>query len=359
MLFCLQAGFTLSPLFLGHTIFGKKLLSVRGILNIETFADFGLTCYVLLSGLEMNLETVLRIRRKAMTIVASGFIIPAAIGAGLFSFMLKFYDKTTVDTRFVEDDKYVVQAYIFWSLSLLVTGFPILAKILTNLKLLNTQVGRISLTAAMISDAYGWFLFVILIPFASNEGKPVLAMISNIAFILILIFAARPLLTRYINHKMETDSWENSQLAIVVVLGGVICSCITDILGTHAIVGAFVYGLILPNGKFADLVMGKLDECVSGIFASLFFFRTGLTINLTTIGQQKYWPLMTLTIFLLFIPKVLSAMVSTFFFKVPPRDGLGIGILLNTKGVLALIILNIASDRKVRIYVYNFNVFFV
>ncbi|XP_028771387.1 cation/H(+) antiporter 15-like [Neltuma alba] len=343
------AGLTLSPLFLGRTVIGKTLLAPRLLLNIETYANIGLMCYVLLSGLEMNLDTILRIRRKAVSIAVAGIIVPVAIGVGLFAMLRHFYENSAAETHFREDKKYIVEAYLFWSLALIITGFPILARVLTDLKLLNTKLGRITLTAAMISDAYGWFLFVILIPFAGNDTRPVLSVLTTLLFILICLFAVRPIITRYIHYKTDTDSWENSQLVTTVLLGAIVCSYITDALGTHAIVGAFVYGLILPNGKFADLVMGKVDDCASGLISSLFFFRSGLTVNLVTVAQQKYWPLMALVIVLLFIPKVLSTLITTFFFNIPARDGLGIGLLLNTKGVLALIILDIAWDRKVYI----------
>ncbi|KAI9121566.1 hypothetical protein K1719_008599 [Acacia pycnantha] len=343
------AGFTLSPLCLERTIVGKTLLAPRGILNIDTLANLGLVCYVLLSGLEMNLDAVLRIRRKAIGIAVAGIIIPMGIGMCFFAILRHYHERISVEIP----DEYIVHAYLFWSLALAITGFPILARILTNLKVLNTNLGRIALTTGMIGDAYGWLLFIVLVPFASNDAaRPLLSMMSTLLLILICFFVVRPIVTRYINHKTDTDSWENSQLAVTVILGAIVCSCITDILGTHAIVGAFVYGLILPNGKFADLVMGKVDDCISGIISSLFFFRIGFTINLATIAQQEYWALMTLVVFLLFIPKVLSTMIATFFFDVPARDGLGIGLLLNTKGVLALIILNIAWDRKILPEVY-------
>ncbi|XP_054801531.1 cation/H(+) antiporter 15-like [Prosopis cineraria] len=346
------AGFTLSPLCLGHTVIGKTLLNPIGVLNIETYANVGLMCYVLLSGLEMNLDTFLRIRKKAISIAIAGIIVPAAIGAGLFAMLRQFYEKSAVESHFREDEKYVIEAYLFWSLALIVTGFPVLARMLTDLKLLNTKLGKITLTTAMISDTCGWFLFVILIPFSSNGGKPVLSVLSTLLFILVCIFVVRPIINRYINYKTDTDTWETSQLAGVLLLGVIVCSYITDAFGTHAIVGAFVYGLILPNGKFADLVMAKVDDCASGIISSLFFFRIGLTVNLLMVAPQKYWPLMALVIVLLFVPKVLSTLLATFFFNASARDGVGIGLLLNTKGVLAVIILNIAWDRKILSVVY-------
>ncbi|KAI9081268.1 hypothetical protein K1719_036768 [Acacia pycnantha] len=146
--------------------------------------------------------------------------------------------------------------------------------------------------------------------------------------------------------KNEEDTWDNS-LLLVVLIGAFVCSFVTDVLGTHSIVGAFVYGLVLTHGRFADFVMRKLDAFVSVAMSPNFFFRTGLTVNFFMLAQQKYWPWMVLVIFLLFIPKVASALITSFFFSVPVRDGLGIGLLLNSKGVLALIILNTAWDRKV------------
>jgi Kef-type K+ transport system membrane component KefB len=130
-------------------------------------------------------------------------------------------------------------------------------------------------------------------------------------------------------------------------MGVFICSFITDCLGTHPIVGAFVFGLILPHGKFATMVMEMSDDFVSGILCPVFFAGFGFKLNLPFLLKQKYAGLMMVVVVLLCIPKVLSSLIVTFFFGMPARDGLAIGLLLNTKGIMAIILLNVAWDKRV------------
>ncbi|MCH90909.1 cation/H(+) antiporter 15-like, partial [Trifolium medium] len=175
--------------------------------------------------------------------------------------------------------------------------FPVLARILAKLKLLYTKLGKDALTAAMLTDAYGWVLFTLLIPYSNIGGKPLLSVIN----------------------------------------------C----LGTHPIVGAFVFGLILPHGKFAVMVMEMSDDFVSGILCPVFFAGFGFRLNMPFLLKQDSAGLMMLIAVLLCIPKVLSSLIVTFFFGMPARDGLAIGLLLNTKGVMAIILLNVAWDKKI------------
>ncbi|XP_054808632.1 cation/H(+) antiporter 15-like [Prosopis cineraria] len=165
-------------------------------------------------------------------------------------------------------------------------------------------------------------------------------------FILFCIFMLRPLITKYIDQNMQQDKKNNSDWAFLV-MGAFVCSYITDFLGTHPAVGCFMYGLILPHGRFTDLVMETLDNFVSGAISPLFFFRVGLTMNLIALANQNCWPLMVLVILLLSTPTVLGTLIATFFFELPTRDSIGMGLLLNSKGALALIILNLALDRKI------------
>lgn len=346
----MQAGFILSPVLLGKTKFVENLLPKEGILNIETYANIGLMGYAFLSGFEMNLANILQVQTKAISIAIAGIIIPMIIGMALFSMIQRVYVNPVEPNHDDDvDDKYIAKAYMLWSLALTVTSFPVLARILTDLKLLYTKLGRVALTAAMISDTYGWVLFIILIPFSGNNTGVVFSVLSTIAFIIFCIFALRPLITKLIDRSQEQDGWDDSELAFVL-LGAFVCSYITEALGTHPVVGAFVYGLILPHGKFTELVMRRIDYFIYGVISPLFFFRTGFTVDLSAVAHQKYWPILFLVMILLSIPKIVSTLIATFFFGIPTRDGIGIGLLLNSKGVLALIILNIAWERKVYSY---------
>ncbi|XP_058724315.1 cation/H(+) antiporter 15-like isoform X2 [Vicia villosa] len=300
--------------------------------------------YVFLSGLEMNSDTILRSRKKGTSIAIAGIVTPMLFGVGFLALQQKLLDRNDVLIQLRKEIH--GEAYLFWCLALSVTGFPVLARILAKLKLLYTKLGKDALTAAMLTDAYGWVMFTLLIPYSSRGGKPYLSVISTLLFIVFCFTVVRPILTPIIEHRTSTDTWRKSQL-LDVLMGLFICSYITDCLGTHPIVGAFVFGLILPHGKFADMVLEMSADFVSGILCPVYFAGFGFRLNLPFLLMHHNAGLMLLIMLLLSIPKVLSSMIVTFFFGMPARDGLAIGLLLNTKGIMAVILLNVAWDKKI------------
>ncbi|KAF7809572.1 cation/H(+) antiporter 15-like [Senna tora] len=289
----------------------------------------------------MNLDNMLQVQKKTTSVAILGIVIPMVIGMSFFALIQKLYQKHDAH------ENYSAKAgYLIWSLVLTFTGFPVLARILADLKLLYTRIGKAALSVAMVSDTYGWIMFIMLIPFSSDSEKAVWSVLGTMIFVLLCIFVLRPLIPRFIRKRIDQDNLNDSEL-LFVLMGAFVFSYITEFIGTHSIVGAFVYGLILPHGRFTDLVMGKLDKLISGVISPIFFFRSGIMVNVVEITQQRYWLVMVFVILFLSILKVVSSLVATFFFHMPTRDSVGIGLLLNTKGVLALLMLSIALERKV------------
>ncbi|KAI4354087.1 hypothetical protein L6164_002987 [Bauhinia variegata] len=339
------AGNMIGPQYLLATIFWRLFYPASGILNVETITHVGLLYYVFLSGLEMNLDVILQASKKGTSIAVAGIIIPMLMGAGIFFLHQSTY-RLPLARMFFDDNS--PKAYLFWTMSLSTTGFPVVARILADLKLFYTGLGRAALNAAMISDFYNWVLFVILIPFATNNQnqKAVFSALSTILFIVFCLFVVHPPLKRFINRKTNDDSWDNYQLVFVLV-GALAFGYVTDFLGTHSIVGAFVFGLIIPPGKFSDMLIEKSDDFVSWALAPQFFIGAGLRINHAILSHLQSGLWTSLLILLLCIPKILSTVIATTFFGMSIRDGVGLGILMNTKGVLSTVWLILAWDRKI------------
>ncbi|WJX60934.1 hypothetical protein P8452_46087 [Trifolium repens] len=313
-----------------------------GVLNIDVLTHTGIVYYAFLSGLEMNLNTILHATRKAATIAISGIIFPILMGPILYALHRKVYANGVVYPL----EESTMNAYILWTLVLTVTGFPVVVHSLSELKLLYTGLGKDALTAAMISDTYAWILFTLFVPFSINGTRAIYSILSTIIFVFICIYMVRPIAVKVIDQNTEKDEWDNNQL-LFVVMGIFVCAYITDSLGTHGVVGAFVYGLILPHGKFADMVASMTDDFAGAFLAPLFFSGSGMRLSMSTILVQKNWPLTLMVIILLCLPKILSTLFATFFFGMRIRDGFALGLILNTKGAVALIMLNTAWDKSI------------
>ncbi|MED6136605.1 hypothetical protein PIB30_057580 [Stylosanthes scabra] len=335
-------GFLLTPPLLGNipAIF-HFIYPVNGIITLEVLAHFGLIYYAFLNGVEMNLDTILKSKKEATSIAAIGIIFPVIMGPGLYALHRKFYLNNSFKLEELSS-----HAYLIWTLVLTVTGFPNLVEILSELKLHYTSLGKVALTAAMISDTYNWILFTLLVPFSIDSSNAIYSVLSTVLFLIVCIFLVRPILTKIIESKMENDELDEYQL-LFVLMGLLVCSYITDILGTHSIVGAFVYGLILPHGKFADLVMSVSDDFGGGFLAPLYFSGNGMKLILKSVFAHANWPLTLLVLVLACVTKILGTLFATSLFGRPTRDGFAIGLLLNTKGALALIMLNIAWDKMI------------
>ncbi|XP_061375904.1 cation/H(+) antiporter 15-like [Gastrolobium bilobum] len=337
------AGFLLrATLLAGFPQIYKFIYPMNGVFNVEVLCTIGIIFYAFLSGLEMNLNTILHVQKKAASIAVAGIIFPMVMAPGLYALYRKFH--VISDLYSLEGS--TVQAYLFWTLVLTVTGFPVIAHTLSELKLLYTGLGKAALIAGMISDTYSWILFTLLVPFTINGPRAIYSVLSTMLFIVFLVFVLRPIIVRFIDRKTDKDEWDYDQL-LFVIMGVVACSYITDILGTHGIVGGFVFGLILPHGRFADLVISVADDFGGGFLAPLFFAGSGLRLGLPIIINQANWPMTLLIVLLLCVPKILSTLFVTSFFGMRTRDGLALGLLQNTKGAIALIMLNISWDRKI------------
>ncbi|KAJ1414404.1 Sodium/solute symporter superfamily [Sesbania bispinosa] len=192
----ISVGFLLTPPLLGRfTAIFEFVFPVNGVLNIEVLAHIGLIYYAFLSGLEMNINTILQVKKKAGTIAIAGIIFPMVLGPAFYA-LHRIYYVTSPTTRLEEC---TINAFLLWTLILTVTGFPVLAHILSELKLLYTNLGKTALTAAMISDTYGWVLFTLLVPFSINGQRAVYSVLSTMIFIIVLVFVIFSVSTYAVN----------------------------------------------------------------------------------------------------------------------------------------------------------------
>ncbi|OIV97418.1 hypothetical protein TanjilG_16179 [Lupinus angustifolius] len=337
------ASFLMSRAIFGSEKIFTDLYRMKSVLNVETVSHIGIIYYVFLIGLDMNMDTILKAKKKATSIAMSGTFFAMALNGFIYSLLQKWHTKDS--NYFSAYD--TSRAYLFWSLIFSVTSFPILAQILADLKLLYTGLGKVALTAAMINDLGNWLMWALLAPFAiHNLDIAIYSLLSNIAFVLFIFFVLRPYLGRIIIHKTNQNEWDNNQL-FFVIMGAFVCAAITDILGTHPIAGALMYGMIIPRGKFTAMLTKKSEDFAVGFLLPLFFYGCSIRLNIVSVVHAYGWLHIMAIVLLSCIPKILSTIIITFFFGMTTLDGVALGLLMNTKGILPIIMLNIASDKEI------------
>ncbi|XP_065621160.1 cation/H(+) antiporter 18-like [Quercus suber] len=334
-------GILLGPSALGRSksymqaIFPPKSLPV-----LDTLANIGLLLFLFLAGLELDLKSLRQTGKKALGIALAGISLPFALGIGS-SYVLK----ETI-SKGVNGNAFLV----FMGVALSITAFPVLARILAELKLLTTDVGKMAMSAAAVNDVAAWILLALAIAL-SGTGKsslvPLWIFLSGCIFFVCAILIVPPIFKWIAQrcHEGEPvkETYICATLAVVLAAG-----LVTDAIGIHAMFGAFVIGVLIPkDGPFAGTLVEKVEDLVSGLFLPLYFVSSGLKTNIATIQGLQSWGLLVLVIFTACFGKIFGTILVTLLCKAPLREALTLGFLMNTKGLVELIVLNIGKDRKV------------
>ncbi|AED94698.1 Cation/H(+) antiporter 18 [Arabidopsis thaliana] len=334
-------GIMLGPSLLGRSkafldaVFPKKSLTV-----LETLANLGLLFFLFLAGLEIDTKALRRTGKKALGIALAGITLPFALGIGS-SFVLKAtISKGVNSTAFL----------VFMGVALSITAFPVLARILAELKLLTTEIGRLAMSAAAVNDVAAWILLALAIALSGSNTSPLVSLwvfLSGCAFVIGASFIIPPIF-RWISRRCHEgepieETYICATLAVVLV-----CGFITDAIGIHSMFGAFVVGVLIPKeGPFAGALVEKVEDLVSGLFLPLYFVASGLKTNVATIQGAQSWGLLVLVTATACFGKILGTLGVSLAFKIPMREAITLGFLMNTKGLVELIVLNIGKDRKV------------
>ncbi|MBA0772366.1 hypothetical protein Gotri_007756 [Gossypium trilobum] len=267
----LLAGVLLGPGALG--ISGRvanDLTPFEGSMFLETMANLGVTFYMFLVGLEMDLTPIQKMGKTALSVAISGMLLPLAAGVGLHSMALQ---RQTV--RAPEMGAY------FWSIALTLTSFPDLARMLSDLKLMYTDLGKTALTAAVVNDLSCWCLLVVAVSLINGE-KELYVAIPVLVGMTIFWFSLRPLIRKILRYISATSKEATtSDKHIYFILSLVFLSgFVTELCGAHSIFGAFMFGLMIPGGELGTTIMDKVEEFVVGILLPPIFLITGTRTNI-------------------------------------------------------------------------------
>ncbi|KAF3975631.1 hypothetical protein ACB098_01G147600 [Castanea mollissima] len=334
-------GILLGPSALGRNQdYLNAIFPSRSLTVLDTLANLGLLFFLFLIGLEIDPRSIRQTGKKALCIAMAGISFPFALGIGT-SFVLKGSISKGVDGP---------PFLVFMGVALSITAFPVLARILAELKLLTTNVGQMAMSAAAVNDVAAWILLALAIALSGTGRSPLVSLwvfLCGAGFVLCLSFIVPPIFKWMAQRCPEGEPVD--ELYVCATLAAVLAAgFVTDAIGIHALFGAFVMGVLVPKeGPFAGALVEKVEDLVSGLFLPLYFVSSGLKTDIATIRGAQSWGLLVLVIVTACFGKIVGTVVVSLLCKVPVQEAVALGILMNTKGLVELIVLNIGKDRKV------------
>nr|XP_034896207.1 cation/H(+) antiporter 18-like [Populus alba] len=190
---------------------------------------------------------------------------------------------------------------VFMRAALSIAAFPVLARILAELKLLTTNVGRMAMSAAAVNDVAAWILLALATSLSGSNTSPIISFwvfLSGCIFVICSILIVPPIFKWMTKRCREGEPVE--EMHVCATLAAVLAAgFVTDAIGNHAIFGAFVNGILVPKEwPFAGALVEKIEDLVSGLFLPLYFVSSGLKINVATIQGLQSWGLLVLVIFM-------------------------------------------------------------
>ncbi|XP_020198260.1 cation/H(+) antiporter 15-like [Aegilops tauschii subsp. strangulata] len=334
------AGVVLGPSMIGQSeLWASLVFPVRSLLTLETVAHLGLLFFLFLVGLEMDVDVIRRSGDKAVFVAMAGMALPFCMGIATSFIFRHQVSRNVHQTSFL----------LFLGVALSVTAFPVLARILAEIKLLNSELGRTAMSAAIVNDMCAWILLALAISISEVDSTALSSLwvlLAGVTFVLFCFYAVRPLMWRIIRSIPEGDDVSNAQITLILT-GVMIAGACTDAIGIHSVFGAFVYGLVIPSAPLGVTLIEKLEDFVTGLLLPLFFAMSGLRTNVRMIRDPVTVGLLVLVFVMASFAKIMGTIIIAALYAMPFREGIALGFLMNTRGLVEMIVLNIGRDKQV------------
>jgi Kef-type K+ transport system membrane component KefB len=303
-------------------------------------SQLGLVLYMFMVGLEFDARILSSRVRTAAWVSVAGIAVPFFLGAAA-SLLIN-----SEGTHFEQGVSPTIAA-LFVGAAMSITAFPMLARIIDEFNIANTAVGTLSLAAGAINDALAWCLLAVVL--ASIKGSPSLAIATiggGTAFALFMIFVGKPLLS-YLKPWFVREGRITSSIAVTVFAVAMTCAWLTDLIGIYSVFGGFIAGACMPKGKFAAAMKVQIEHVTAALLLPIFFVYSGLNTQIGLIAGGQAWLIAGLLFVCAVVGKLLGCTLAAKAGGESWRDAATIGVLMNARGLMELIILNIGLKQGV------------
>ncbi|KAF7302957.1 hypothetical protein MKEN_01258300 [Mycena kentingensis (nom. inval.)] len=330
-------GILLGPTVMGRIPnFSRRIFPTEGMPLLTLTATVGLLFFLFLVGLEIDVRLIKRNARASAMISIAGLIVPLGLGAALGVGIYREFISPTVNFGYF---------LLFVAVAIGITAFPVLCRILTELKLLDTTVGVVTLAAGVGNDVIGWILLALTVALvnASTGLTALYVLLASAGYVILMLYPVR---WAYLWLCRRTGSLEQgtptTTMMTITLLMILVSSFFTDIIGVHAIFGGFLAGVIIPHENgYAISMVEKLEDLVSILFLPIYFTLSGLRTNLGLLDNGITWGYVILICVVALSSKFISCGATAYLCGFNWREAGAIGSLMSCKGLVELIVLNI------------------
>lgn len=336
------AGILLGPSFLGWIAPGLSaaLFPPAALPYLQMLSEYGIVFFMFLVGLELKPGLLPDYGRVAVGVSTSSVVVPFVLGV-----LLSFALQGSLRVPGVSPAVFAV----FLGTAMAITAFPVLARILVERDLLRSQLGTTALTCAAVNDLVAWCLLSVVVTVARGMGPvdSVIALGRAGLFVAVMVGLVRPLLRRVEALYETRGSLSQNQFSVVLVLL-VVAAAGAHGIGLHAIFGAFLFGAILPKrGAFARELVEKMEDFAVVFFLPIYFAYTGLRTEVGLLNSPFLWMASLAVIGAAVSGKLFGSALAAHLLGLSWREATALGVLMNTRGLMELVILNLGLDLRI------------
>jgi Kef-type K+ transport system membrane component KefB len=336
------AGIFLGPSVIGMYFpeFSASLFPTESLGNLQFLSQIGLILFMFVIGMELDLKLLKNKANNAVIISHASIVIPFALGICLSYFVYH---------KFAPQGVEFLSFSLFLGIAMSITAFPVLARIVQERGLHKTRLGTIVITCAAIDDITAWCLLAAVIAIVKS-GSFISSLYTiglAVFYVITMVFIVKPFLKRVGDLYSNIGNLSKPVVAIFF-LTLIISSYATDVIGIHALFGAFMTGAIMPDiVKFRNIFIEKVEDVAVILLLPLFFVFTGLRTQIGLINDPYLWKVTGFIILVAVTGKFLGSAIAAKFVGQSWKDSLTIGALMNTRGLMELVVLNIGFDLGV------------
>lgn len=340
-------GEIIAGIVLGPSLFGlffpelhTAVFPPSSLGNLQFLSQIGLILFMFVIGMELDLGVLRTKAKDAVVISHASIIFPFTLGMILAYFMYETYAPENIQ---------FVSFALFMGIAMSITAFPVLARIVQERGITKTRLGTIALTCAAADDITAWCILaaVIAIVKAGSLVSALYTVAMAVGYVLVMIYAVRPLLMRAAAGYFRKKQMDELTIGVVFLVL-VASAYATEVIGIHALFGAFMAGAIMPERDgFRGQFIQRVEDVAVVLLLPLFFVLTGLRTQIGLLSSLDLWVVAGVIILVAVVGKFVGSAVTARFVGQSWKDSLSIGALMNTRGLMELIVLNIGYDLGV------------